>query len=331
MTFNPQDISREFKPDFSFFSQRDSLSKLVQHVNFNGLSFDVLRLDLINGFWGGNKLFKLKENIQYVLDTKLKGVITFGGANSNHLYATAALCKQFNMPCIVLVRGETASKQTSTLAFVESNGATIYHFNRTDYKNKNQPHFLAYLEKLFPGFHIIPEGGNNLLGMKGCESILTGIQNNYDYILCACGTATTFTGIYNASHKNQVILGISVLKGENKLIEDVNATLETLNSKPYIEENRELTGEIFSSTIFTNYAFSGYAAYDQELIDFKTKLETEISIPLDYIYTSKLFYGALDLMKKKRISDNKKVLIIHCGGLQGNADYEARYHLTDKR
>jgi|LakMenE18May11ns_1017448.scaffolds.fasta_scaffold9959603_17 1-aminocyclopropane-1-carboxylate deaminase len=331
MLFNPQDISRDFKPDFSFFSQHDSLTKLVQHVKYDVFNFDVLRLDLMNEFWGGNKLFKLKENIQFVLDNKLKGVVTFGGANSNHLYATAALCNQFNLPCVVLVRGEAKLRQTSTLTFMESKGATIYNLNRTDYKNKNQPEFLAYIEKLFPDFHIIPEGGNNLLGIKGCESILPGLQNNYDYILCACGTATTFTGIYNASLKNQIVIGISVLKGANRLIHDVNARLLNLNSKPYIEENRELTGEIISSTILNDYAFSGYAAFDKELIEFKNNFETETSIPLDYIYTSKLFYGASDLIRKKRISETKKVLIIHCGGLQGNADYEARYHLTDKR
>lgn len=331
MIKNPLDISRDFKPDFSFFGQPDSLNNLVQQKQFDGSYFDVLRLDLINEFWGGNKLFKLKENIQFVFENKLKGVITFGGANSNHLYATSALCRHYNIPCIVMVRGENSAQQTNTLTFIESNGAIIYNLNRTDYKNKNLPEFLVYLEKLFPGFYIIPEGGNNLLGVKGCESILSGIQNNYDYILCACGTATTFTGIYNASHKNQVVLGISVLKGENKLINDVNATLKTLNSKSYIEENRELTGEIFSSTILTNYAFSGYAAYDQELIDFKNKFETETSIPLDYVYTSKLFYGAIDLMTKKRIPESKKLLVVHCGGLQGNADYEARYHLTDRR
>lgn len=331
MTFNSQDISREFKPNFSFISQTDSLSKLVQHVKYDTLNFDVLRLDLINEFWGGNKLFKLKENIQFVIDNKLKGVITFGGANSNHLYSTAALCKQFKLPCILLVRGESKSKRTSTLAFAESNGATIYNLNRTDYKNKNQPEFLAYLQKLFPGFHIIPEGGNNLLGIKGCQSILSGLQNNYDYILCACGTATTFTGIYTSLHNKKVVIGVSVLKGENKLIVDVNTNLQKLNLKSLIEEYKTSNSEIMSSTILNDYAFSGYAAFDQDLIDFKYKFEAETSIPLDYIYTSKLFYGALDLISKKRIPETKNVLIIHCGGLQGNADYEARYHLTDNR
>lgn len=331
MSLNPQDISRDSKPDFSFFFQSDSPYKFLQHKRFGNYDFDVLRLDLINEFWGGNKLFKLKENIKFVLDNKLNGVITFGGANSNHLYATAALCKYFNLSCIVMVRGEANTKLTSTLAFVESNGATIYYLNRTDYKNKNQPDFLTYLEKLFPGFFIIPEGGNNLLGIKGCQTILSGLQTNYDYILCACGTAATYTGIYSSLLSTQMLIGISVLKGENILVKDVNNTLLLLNIKPLIAENNDLISEIKNSTIINDYAFSGYASFDQELIDFKYKFETETHIPLDYIYTVKLFYGALDLLKNNRISPLKKTLIIHCGGLQGNKDYEERYHLTDKR
>lgn len=329
MFLNFKEKSRDVEPDFSFLTPYNNLNQLIQHVNYNGLNFDVLRLDLINEFWGGNKLFKLIENIKYVIKNNFQGVITFGGGNSNHIYSTVALCDKLNIPCIICVRGQY--KNTSTLQFAELKGAKIYYLNKTDYQNKNSKKFINYLNQLFPNYHIIPEGGNNVLGIKGCEAILSTLNTKYQLIFCACGTATTYTGIYTTLSNIQTLIGISVLKGENKLITNVNENLIELKSnKPSIKE-WDNTPKINLSTILNNYAFKGYASLDLNLIEFKNKFETETQIPLDYIYTSKLFFGAIDLMLNNKVNSNNKPLIIHCGGLQGNLDFENRYQLTAKR
>ncbi|MFN8229502.1 MAG: pyridoxal-phosphate dependent enzyme [Bacteroidia bacterium] len=331
MFLNFNEKSRDNLPDFSFLTKYDNLNHLIETINFKGLNFDVLRLDLINEFWGGNKLFKLIENIKYVVKNNLQGVITFGGANSNHIYSTVALCNKLNIPCVICVRGLQDFATTSTLLFAEKNGAKIYYLNRTDYKNKTSTNFINYLMQLFPNYHLIPEGGNNFLGIKGCETILSTINETYKTIFCACGTATTFTGIYSSLKNEQTLIGISVLKGENKLIDNVNQNLNELKSNKLKINEWNNKSEINHSTILNNYAFNGYAAFNTSLIEFKHNFESLTQIPLDYIYTSKLFYGAIDLMLNKKINSNEKTLIIHCGGLQGNLDFEKRYQLSAKR
>ena len=331
MFLNFNEKSRDTLPDFSFLTKHNNLNQLIQTVNYKGLEFDVLRLDLINEFWGGNKLFKLIENIKYVIKNNLQGVITFGGANSNHIYSTVALCKNLNIPCVICVRGLQNNATTSTLQFAETNGAKIYYLNRTDYKNKTSEKFINYLNQLFPNYHLIPEGGNNVLGIKGCQTILSNLNIKYKTIFCACGTATTFTGIYSSLNNEQVLIGISVLKGENKLIDNVNQNLNELKLNKFKIIEWDNTSEINYSTILNNYAFNGYAAFNAGLIKFKHDFETSTQIPLDYVYTSKLFYGAIDLMLQTKVNSNKKTLVIHCGGLQGNLEFEKRYRLSAKR
>jgi 1-aminocyclopropane-1-carboxylate deaminase len=87
--------------------------------------------------------------------------------------------------------------------------------------------------------------------------------------------------------------------------------------------------EIDTNCITNKYCFNGYAKLDKELIDFKNKFEMEYKIPLDYIYTSKLFYAVFDLLLKNKILPKTKILIIHCGGLQGNKGFEKRYNLKE--
>ena len=320
-----------------------SMNKLIHHLPLvKGFQIDVLRLDLIHPFYGGNKYFKLKYNVQAARechaersrsmvrspfdsaqgDTAL--ILTFGGAHSNHIYATAAFCHEQKLKCVGVIRGEESMIENSaTLQFAKQQGMHLHFVSREIYKNKTEQELLDDLKKDFGDFYLIPEGGNNDEGIKGCMEILDEVPV-YDYVFCACGTSCTYTGILSSAKKDQMIIGISVLKGENQLINDVNTNAAKFNFekiKPYSN------GKIDHSTILNEFHFGGYAKHTQELLNFKREFETQHHIPLDYVYTSKLFYAVYNLINKGLLLENKNILIVHSGGQQGNAGYEARYKI----
>ena len=277
---------------------------IIQKINLNGIEVSVLRLDLIHPQISGNKWFKLKYNLEEAKKQGLDTILTFGGAFSNHIHATAFACKQFGFKSIGVIRGEKESETNFTLSEAKNYGMQLHFVSREDYRKKTQNDFIDGLKKMFGEFYLVPEGGDNELGQKGCEEIIPE-GNDFDFIFCACGTATTFKGIRNSLKPNQKLVGISVLKGEG-----------SVNS----EEN-----------ILSDYHFGGYAKHTNELLDFKNLFEQETNIPLDYVYTSKLFFAVKDMISKNKIPNGKKVLIIHSGGLQGNKGYEERYRLIPTR
>jgi 1-aminocyclopropane-1-carboxylate deaminase len=294
-------------------------------VNFP-YQLDILRLDKIHESISGNKWFKLKYNLQKAQEQHIVTIITFGGSYSNHIAATASACKLFNIKSVGIIRGEE-NVLNSTLIEAKENGMLLEFVSRERYSQKTEQSFKDYLQNKYGNHLLIPEGGNNCEGVLGCQEIIKS-EWDYDYILCACGTATTFAGIVSTIRSKTTVIGISVLKGENKLPNDVKKILlEMYPQKKYsINGNEELENEIISQNcILSNYSFNGYANYYQPLIDFKNDFECKHSIPLDYVYTNKIFFAAFDLIAKQKFRENSKILIIHSGGLQGNKGFEQRF------
>lgn len=291
---------------------------------------DVLRLDLIDEEVSGNKWFKLKHNIEKALDEGKDTLLTFGGTVSNHIAATAAAAKKYNLKSIGIIRGEAPLVLNSTLLKAQENGMYLHFISREFYSKKNEDEVRNELKNQFGDYYLIPEGGNNIEGVLGSTEILKP-DWKYDYVLCACGTATTYAGMVLSEGLNQKIVGISVLKGTNLLPAQTQKTLEDHfpESVLKISGNEELEKNAIEENCITNtYAFKGFANYDKELVDFKTNFEQRYGMPLDYVYTNKLMYAAFDLMKKNKLKEHTRILLVHSGGLQGNKSFEERYHLT---
>jgi 1-aminocyclopropane-1-carboxylate deaminase len=282
--------------------------------NSDNLNFFVKRDDLIHSLVSGNKWRKLNFNLRAFRNSGKKGIVTFGGAFSNHLLATAALCNQENVEVIGIVRGEELNENSNaTLQKCSELGMKLVFANRTDYKNKLTNKILKINNINFDDFFEIPEGGANLEGVLGCEEIVNEISEKYDYIACACGTATTLAGIISAASKSTKVMGISVLKGKN-----YHQTL--------IKEYENLFHLDFSDKdyqILEDYHFGAYGKINQELIDFKKLFETQNLFQLDYVYTAKMFFAIHDLAKKSFFKKNSQILLIHTGGLYGNKFYDS--------
>lgn len=279
-----------------------SYTPIINTLEYQEYEIGVLRLDLIHPEISGNKWFKLKYNIEQAKKVKKTTIITFGGAFSNHIAATALTCKLAGLKSIGIIRGEETAITNPTLSLAKQNGMELLFISRNEYSQKNDGGYISRLRYMYPEAFIIPEGGDNLLGQKGCEEILTHETNCYDYIFCAHGTGTTHRGISKSLQPHQELKVINVLNFEATAIES-------------------------QTNILNNYHFGGYAKHTTQLLEFKHWFEKTYMIELDFVYTAKVFYAAFNLMDKQVIDFKKKILLIHTGGLQGNIGYKERYKL----
>ncbi len=262
----------------------------------------IKREDLLHPYISGNKFRKLKYNVEEALKIEAKMLITFGGAFSNHILATAAAGKEYGIATVGIIRGEEWKDklfENPTLSLAKEFGMEFEFVSRSIYAQKEEVGYLKDIEQRYVGCYILPEGGTNSLAIKGCEEILEPVDSDFDYVCCAVGTGGTITGIINASKENQKIVGFSALKGD--FLSDVICNFVTKKNW----------------TMNSDYHFGGYGRVTDELIAFLNDFYKSTSIPLDPIYTGKMMFGVLDMIQKRDFLDNSKILLIHTGGLQG--------------
>ena len=272
----------------------------------DNIGVDVLRLDAIHPVVSGNKWYKLQYYLQDAVEKKCNTIVTFGGAYSNHIVATAFACKQMNLRSIGIVRGEEAPTLSHTLQQAKNYGMELQFVSREAYKNKAA--ILAQFND--SNVYSIVEGGYGELGAKGASTILSIVDTaNYTHIICACGTGTMLAGLVQSALPHQQVIGINVLKGYEKMYDDVCKILSNDNKHhPF--------------TILNQYHFGGYAKHTKQLIDWMNELFIKENLPTDIVYTSKLFYAVNDLLQQQYFAANSKLLVIHSGGLQGNFSLE---------
>jgi 1-aminocyclopropane-1-carboxylate deaminase len=270
-----------------------------------GIQLSVLRLDAIHPVVSGNKLFKLTQYLDAVRKQDNRRIITFGGAYSNHLVATAYACSVENISCIGMVRGEKPEQLSHTLQSCMQYGMELQFLSRELYQLKQSPEYLTQLKSQYPGATIIPEGGFGIDGAEGAAEIMEMIPKNTTHICCAIGTGTTFAGLLLKAKKHQQLIGIPVLKGMTDLEDRVR----------YLTSDRLNLHQV---TFFTEYHFGGYAKKTPELIAFMNNTWSAFSLPTDFVYTAKMMYGVFDLTEQHFFPPGSNVLCVHTGGLQGN-------------
>ncbi len=272
-----------------------------------GLRVFVKREDVIHPYVSGNKWRKLKYNLEEAKAQGAKSLLTFGGAFSNHIYATAAAAKEAGFKAIGIIRGEELAKQplNHTLTFSKNKGMELHFVTRDQYRDKTNESFITYLRRVYGDFYLIPEGGTNNLAIKGCEEMLDEATIDFHCICCAVGTGGTISGIIAAAQPHQNIIGFSSLKGDF-LTNEVEALVEQY-------------GKVGAKKwqIDTRFHFGGYGKITDALLDFISDFESEYQIPLDPIYTGKMMYGLLKGIENDEFPRNTSILAIHTGGLQG--------------
>lgn len=265
----------------------------------------MLRLDLLHPEISGNKWFKLKYNLAAARAAGKTHIVTFGGAWSNHIAATAAACQAASLPCTGIIRGEAAPVLSRTLQQAQQYGMQLRFVSREAYRQKESTDW----ERLFPNSFIIPEGGHNAAGARGCKEILPLVPyQNFTHIACAVGTGTTLAGLINSALAQQEVLGFVALKGAGYLQEEVAQLLE-----PAVPAKWRLVHDAH---------LGGYARVTPELTSFINNFYRETKIPLDIIYTGKMALGVQKLVQEGYFPAGSRLLLIHTGGLQGNLSLE---------
>ena len=284
---------------------RDPRITILQDTLFSEkeIELSILRLDEVHPEISGNKFYKLIYFLEEAGKSSHKTIITFGGAYSNHLAATAFACKEAGIKSIGIVRGEKPLTLSPTLSFCINQGMDLKFISRSDYKSISDHIFLRELENIYGEHILIPEGGYSEKGANGASLITGYFTKSYSHICLAVGTATTFAGMINGVDHGSKILGFDILKNRNDLKDRLK----------YLKADENADYELIS-----DYHFGGYAKKTNELLEFMNEFYRKHAIPLDFVYTGKMMFGLYDIISKNYFPKGSKILCIHTGGLQGN-------------
>jgi len=331
-----------------------------------GVRLLIKRDDLIHEHISGNKWRKLKYNLTEAVRQNHHTILTFGGAYSNHIAATAYACHKAGMESIGIIGGEDDATNP-TLKFARENGMQLQFVSRDEYRVETlhatslsetsvsetsvseasvsetsvseasvqgaETLLATSVQQRFGRCFIIPEGGANGLGVRGCAEILAGVEEHFDVVCCAAGTGTTLAGLAVSLKEHQQLLGFPALKGGDFLMEDVKRLINESQLRPPSTMDYELS---------TGYHFGGYAKMKPELLAFINGFTERTGIPLDPIYTGKMMFGIYDMilsdsprhdrfghpslererkgapkLDRGEFASGTTILAIHTGGLQG--------------
>lgn len=295
-------------------------SSPLQEVNHplllaKNVTLSVKRDDLLHADISGNKWRKLKFNL---IEARKKGInqlLSFGGAYSNHIHALAAAGYHLGFETSAIIRGEPHYASNPTLKQAQKWGMKLHFVSRKEYRQREDHQYLQTLQNKFPEALIIPEGGSSQLAIPGvmelCDELMQQSSKSIDHIFTATGSGGTLAGlIAGFSNKQQKkstrITGIAVLKQADYLLTNIDHLLGQANQS-----------SLNDWQLLTQFHGGGYAKVTPQLRDFCLQFEKDNGIPIEPIYTGKMFYALFELIKQDYFNDGDNIVALHTGGLQG--------------
>lgn len=280
------------------------------------LTVKVLRLDAQHPHIGGNKLYKLYYNLVEAKKQNKKQLLTFGGAYSNHLRATAFAANQLGLKSIGIIRGEEQKTLNPVLTFCKKQNMHLHYVSRTEYREKNTNAFIEKIHQKFDDFYFIPEGGSNSLAIKGTSHIAQTafdlIPSTIDYFALAIGTGGTTAGILNGIQETKSkVLAVSALKGGEFLREDIKKMLTNFYKNTTQNTEKNLSNLILE----TNFHEGGYAKKSERLQHFIEEFNQNNDFKIEPIYTGKVFFAVEELARNNFFEEGTTIVLIHTGGI----------------
>jgi 1-aminocyclopropane-1-carboxylate deaminase len=290
----------------------------------HGVRLLLWRDDLVNPDLPGNKARKLKYNLAAARQQGHGTLLTFGGAYSNHIAAVAAAGRLYGFKTIGLIRGDEPAAGAAlnpTLAQARANGMALHYLDRSAYRQRAEPGFVAEQLARFGPAYVLPEGGTNALALLGCAELVAEIRQHTDFdaLAVAAGTGGTLAGLLTGLAGEQHAVGVAALKNGGFLQAEIDALTQAA------------AGQTFTNySLQTGYHFGGYAKYSADLLAFIQQFRARHGVLLDPVYTGKLLFGVLDLIGQGCFRRGSTVVAIHTGGQQAWAGWEQRYGPHDK-
>lgn len=301
----------------SLYSTENSVLQELQCEQFSRKNVRVFvkRDDLIDPEVSGNKWRKLLYNIEVARYQKKEGIMTFGGAFSNHLLATASACKRAGLKAIGVVRGEELTVESNqNLKRCHELGMQLVFISRVDYQLRNEKIIQEEWKEEYPTYLFVPEGGANYHGMVGCQEIWKEIPMEVHHMFVAQGTATTSCGLLTALPESTTLHVVPVIKGFN-----VEQTMRSLLF-PFLVDEDYLDELLERIVVHSDHHFGGYAKVTEELRCFQQRMKADMNLPLDLIYTAKAFAAMIDWIDRQEDLNGKQVVFLHTGGLKNGSE-----------
>ncbi len=283
----------------------------------------IKRDDLIHPIISGNKWRKLKYNLSYVKQHKeFTGILSFGGSFSNHIHALAFACFLEKIPCVGIIRGEAQYADNFTLSWARHWGMKLHFVDRKTYRRRHENSYLIQLQKKFNGMYIVPEGGSNSLAIPGVSEVITELsqQTEFDTLLTPVGSGGTLAGLITGdclSNDNQhKLLGVSVLKGGEYLVDEVQTLLPETAST---HKNWHL---------LLDHHCGGYGKFTPNDIKRLLAFSQETGVDFEPVYSGKMVLALLDKLAQGYFSSGERIVLLHTGGMQGLGGMVERGLLT---
>ena len=277
----------------------------------------ILRLDQIDPLISGNKWFKLVEHLKAAELCGAKGIISLGGAHSNHLHALAAAGKRFGFATVGLLRGHP--QETPTVDDLQAFGMQLHWLGYGGYRARNEAGFWEPWQARYPELFPVPEGGGGLPGATGCTQLkalacqqLEGLGwSDYDGWWLACGTGTTLAGLVMAEAGEHPVSGALAVPDDHGVAQQVERILEEagVNAPTY---------ELFDASR------GGFAKVDPLLLEFIAQTEQVSGIALEPLYTGKALLALKQQVEAGKFARGTRLIFIHTGGLQGRRGFNLK-------
>lgn len=277
-----------------------------------GVEVAILRLDLIDPLISGNKWFKLTEHLRQALEAGASGVISLGGAHSNHLHALAAAGRRFGFPTVGLLRGH--AQDTPTTQDLQAFGMQLHWLGYGGYRARHEPDFWLPWQAQYPDLQPIPEGGGGLAGALGCGVLPEMVRSqlntlgwdDYHGWWLAAGTGTTLAGLILAEAGAHPVHGALAVPDDHGVAQSVAAVLEQAGHRSDMANWQSHQA-----------SRGGFARTDPQLLAFIAEAEAESGVPLEPLYTGKALLALQDQVLAGRFEKGSRLIFVHTGGLQG--------------
>jgi len=288
--------------------QIQSQLEIISHPLFekHQLIVSIKRDDNIHPIISGNKWRKLKFNLHFAKANNYAGIISFGGSFSNHIHALAFACQQQKLKSIGIIRGESAYESNYTLSMAQQWGMKLSFVDRKTYRLRDDANYLNDLQRKYPDYLIVPEGGSNKLALAGVGEVITELnqQCEFDTLLTPVGSGGTLAGLIQADKNQHKLLGISVLKEDGYLAEQV---IDLLGNGSHFDNWK----------ILSEFHRGGYAKFNKEDEQRITNFNLQTGYVFEPVYSGKMILAFLDLIERNYFSKGERIVLLHTGGLQG--------------
>jgi len=276
----------------------------------NGVELAVLRLDRIDPLISGNKWFKLTQHLADAQQAGADGIISLGGAHSNHLHALAAAGKRFDFPTVGLLRGHP--QDTPTILDLKAFGMQLHWLGYGGYRARHDAGFWRPWREQYPHLYPVPEGGGGRAGAMGCGVLLEQVRAqlnrlgwaDYDAWWLAAGTGTTLAGLALAEAGVHPVFGALAVPDDHGGAQNVQAIVQ--HGYELLDASR-----------------GGFAKVDPLLLNFIQATEQACGLPLEPLYTGKALLALKQQIEAGRFAPGTRVIFVHTGGLQGRRSLQS--------